>query len=90
MTPVGAGKPLAEALADELVLASQMLGDLAYDLGSDAATLRRHMTSLQAIDHVSQMQLAVAALLREGGSGIAAVTLHDMAERLRCATEGAA
>ncbi len=78
-------RPLAHALANELVLASGMLADLAYDLGSDGDTLRRHMASLQRIDYVTQMQLAIADLLRSVGDegGIAQVTLQDMADRLR-------
>jgi hypothetical protein len=62
-----------------------MLADLAYDLGSDGDTLRRHMASLQRIDHVTQMQLAIADLLRGVGEdgGIGQVTLQDMADRLR-------
>lgn len=79
-------RPLAQALAAELVLASGMLADLAYDLGSDGDTLRRHMGSLQRIDHVTQMQLAIADLLRSANDttpDIGQVTLQDMADRLR-------
>ncbi|WP_341209105.1 hypothetical protein [uncultured Sphingomonas sp.] len=91
----GVPRPLAQALAAELVLASSMLADLAYDLGSDGDTLRRHMASLQRIDHVTQMQLAIADLLRtsDGADGdIGQVTLQDMADRLRTflAGEGSA
>lgn len=76
---------LAGALADELVLASKMLGELAYDLGSDDVTLRRHMASLQKVDHITQIQLAIADLLRhrDGESRLAGITLEDMALRLR-------
>lgn len=86
----GVPRPLAQALAAELVLASTMLADLAYDLGSDGDTLRRHMASLQRIDHVTQMQLAIADLLRDadGIGGIEQVTLQDMADRLRAFTAG--
>lgn len=85
-------RPLAHALANELVLASGMLADLAYDLGSDGDTLRRHMASLQRIDHVTQMQLAIADLLRGVGEdgGIGQVTLQDMADRLRASVAEAA
>ncbi len=82
----GVPRPLAQALAAELVLASSMLADLAYDLGSDGATLRRHMASLQRIDHITQIQLAIADLLRTSDGGaddIGQVTLQDMADRLR-------
>lgn len=84
--PPIADAPLAAALADELVMASQLLAELAYDLGSDANTLRRHMTSLQAIDRVTQAQLAIAQVLRAGAGSLADVPLEDMAERLRLAT----
>jgi hypothetical protein len=86
LTPIAVadGIPLARALADELVLASQMLCDLSYELGSDEATLRRHMASLQTIDHVTQIQLAIANLLRDGpAASVADVTLADMAQRLQ-------
>lgn len=76
---------LAMALADELVLASQRLGDLAFDLASDEVTLRRHLTSLQEVDRVTQMQLAIADLLRAGPAAPAAiqsVTLDEMRQRL--------
>ncbi|MEH3047794.1 hypothetical protein [Sphingomonas adhaesiva] len=79
-------RALAQALAAELVQASNMLADLAYDLGSDQDTLRRHMASLQRIDHVTQMQLAIADLLRtpdEMAENVAHVTLEDMAVRLK-------
>lgn len=82
---------LAHALAAELVLASGMLAELAYDLGSDGETLRRHMSSLQRIDHVTQIQLAIAELLRNavaGDAGVDAVTLQDMADRLRASLAG--
>jgi hypothetical protein len=82
----GVPRPLAQALAAELVLASSMLADLAYDLGSDSATLRRHMASLQRIDHITQIQLAIADLLRTSDGAaddIGQVTLQDMADRLR-------
>lgn len=77
--------PMGDALADELVRASRILGDLAYELGSDEATLRRHLTGLQSIDHVTQILLNLASVLR-GGDGqdqLAEVTLEDMLARLR-------
>lgn len=88
--PIGGGVPLAAALADELVRASTMLADLAYDLGSDEVTLRRHLASLQQIDRVTQMQLAIADVLRsqadgDGEAALACVTLEEMGERLRLA-----
>ena len=75
---------LNEALADELVLASRRLADLAFELASDEATLRRHMTSMQDIDHVTQIQLSIADLLRNGVAGLGDITLGDMASRIRC------
>ncbi|MEP9400781.1 hypothetical protein [Sphingomonas sp. VNH70] len=86
-----AGTTLAGALADELVLASQLLADLAYDLAGDEATLRRHLTSLQQIDRVTQMQLAIAALLRDGLSdagAVQAVTLDEMRQRIVARLDG--
>ncbi|MGK6323554.1 hypothetical protein ACMGDM_10745 [Sphingomonas sp. DT-51] len=79
-------RTLALALADELVVASNMLNELAFDLGSNGETLRRHMASIQRIDYVTQIQLAVVSLLRVDGptrADIDAVTLQDMADRLR-------
>ncbi|MDR6786809.1 hypothetical protein J2Y58_000147 [Sphingomonas sp. BE138] len=86
----GVPRPLAQALAAELVLASSMLAELAYDLGSDGDTLRRHMGSLQRIDHITQIQLAIADLLRtgDGADDIGQVTLQDMADRLRAFVAG--
>lgn len=78
-------QPMGDALADELVRASAMLGDLAYELGSDETTLRKHLTGLQSIDHVTQILLNLASVLR-GGDGqdrLAEVTLEDMLARLR-------
>lgn len=86
----GVDAPLALALADVLVALTASLGDLAYDLGSDADTLRRHMTSLQAVDHITQSQLAIAEILRSSASmadRISAVTLEGLAERLRAGYE---
>jgi hypothetical protein len=84
--PPPAATRLAAALAEELVLASRILGDLAYDLGQDSETLRKHIGSLQAIDHVTQIQLVVADLLREidtHATTLGHVPLQDMADRLR-------
>lgn len=83
---VGPAHPMTIALADELVLASRILGEMAFDLGSDPDTLRRHMTSLQKIDLVTQMQLAVADMLRlssDAEAALATVTLEATAERLK-------
>lgn len=88
--PIVASAPLAEALGEELLLASHMLADLAYELGSDETTLRKHMTGLQRIDHITQIQLAIVDLLRnqgKGGDPLAGVTLAEMADRLRSAME---
>lgn len=83
--PCGCAPPLAEALADELVALTSVLSDLAYDLGSNAETLRRHMTSLQAIDRITQTQLAIADILRSTetpAERISAVTLESLAASL--------
>lgn len=83
---MGVGRPLADALAEELVLAAQMLGELAFELGSDTDTLRRHMTALQKIDLVTQMQLAVVDMLRlstDCEDALTMVTLEETAQRLR-------
>lgn len=58
------GRAGAAAIADELVALTTKLSDLAYDLGSDPVTVRRHMNSLQAIDLITQIQLALADFLR--------------------------
>ncbi len=93
-TPAAAAPgALAQALADELVLASQLLAELAFDLASDEGTLRRHLTSLQQVDRVTQMQLAIAELLRgdmTGGAGLHAVTLDEMRQRIARRMGGAA
>jgi len=89
MTTIGGTNALAQAMAEELVIASRILGELAFDLGSDPDTLRRHMTSLQKIDLVTQMQLAVADMLRlssDAEAALAVVTLEETASRLRAAT----
>ncbi|MBN2973898.1 hypothetical protein JW805_17965 [Roseomonas aeriglobus] len=90
MTAVAAsndsGLSLPEVLAEELVLASKVLADLAYDLGADEATLRRHMTSLQKIDQLTQAQLAIAGVLRridEPQAALGEITLESMAARIR-------
>ncbi len=76
---------LGEAMAGELERASRMLGDLAFELGSDETTLRRHLTGLQSIDHVTQILLNLATVLRagEGADQLAGVTLEDLAARLQ-------
>ncbi|WP_294248780.1 hypothetical protein [uncultured Sphingomonas sp.] len=77
---------LARALADELVELTRSLADLAYELGSDPDTLRRHMVSIQAVDRITQSQLAIADILRSDApvaARIDGVTLETLAERLR-------
>jgi gamma-glutamyl:cysteine ligase YbdK (ATP-grasp superfamily) len=86
----GVDAPLALALADALVALTASLSDLAYDLGCDAETLRRHMASLQAVDRITQEQLAIADVLRSRESmpeRLAAVTLEDLADTLRSGYE---
>ena len=82
------GVSLAIALADELVFASRLLNEFAYELGDDPAVLRKYMVSLQKIDLVTQIQLAVSDVLRNESNidgAIRAVTLNDMAARLSSA-----
>ncbi|GAM00466.1 MULTISPECIES: hypothetical protein [Sphingomonas] len=77
---------LARALADELVELTRSLADLAYELGSDPDTLRRHMVSIQAVDRITQSQLAIADILRSDApvaARIDGVTLETLADRLR-------
>jgi hypothetical protein len=88
---MGVARPLADALAEELLVASRLLGELAFELGSDPATLRRHMASLQKIDLVTQMQLAVVDMLRISGDcedAVASVKLEATASRLHRAVTG--
>lgn len=76
---------LAHALADELVLLSRDLGRLAAELGGDAATLRRHMGSLQSIDRITQVHDALATVLRAEGASeerLAVLRLEDLHGRL--------
>ncbi|MGE7206018.1 hypothetical protein ACQKJZ_10115 [Sphingomonas sp. NPDC019816] len=77
---------LAHALADELVELTRSLAELAYDLGSDSDTLRRHMVSIQSVDRITQAQLAIADILRSDApvaARIDGVTLETLADRLR-------
>jgi hypothetical protein len=83
------GSALATALADELVALTATLADLAAALGTDIEIVRRHMGVLQTVDHISQVQLALADILRAPGSDrdrIANVPLEDLAGRLAAAT----
>lgn len=82
--------PLAQALAEELVLLTNELAQLAFELGKDPKILRNHMESLQKIDLITQTQLGVADILRTEGSmeeRLDGVTLEDMATRLRKALD---
>ncbi|WP_343526042.1 hypothetical protein [Sphingomonas sp.] len=83
---LGIGQDLAQALAEELVELTRSLAELAYDLGSDSDTLRRHMESIQSIDRITQAQLAIADILRSSApiaERIDGVTLEKLAHRLR-------
>lgn len=82
----GLSPVLAQALADELVELTHSLAELAYELGSDPDTLRRHMVSIQSVDRITQAQLAIADILRSDAptaSRIDGVTLETLAARLR-------
>lgn len=86
MTAPGGERALAHALADELVELTRSLAELAYELGSDTDTLRRHMVSIQSVDRITQAQLAIADILRSDApvaSRIDGVTLETLAGRLR-------
>lgn len=86
MTASGTDPVLARALADELVDLTRSLADLAYELGSDPDTLRRHMVSIQDVDRITQSQLAIADILRSDApvsARIDGVTLETLADRLR-------
>ena len=76
----------ALAVAEELVQLTAALSELAYDLGGDPATVRRHMSSLQSIDLITQIHLALAGLLRSEASvadRLAQVPVESLEERLR-------
>ncbi|WP_139198066.1 hypothetical protein [Sphingomonas gellani] len=76
----------AKAVAGELVRLNGSLDRLLVALAGDPEVLRRHMTDLQAIDDMSQVQCALADLLLSDepmGAGIDAVPLEAMAARLR-------
>ena len=82
----GIGPDLAQALAEELVDLTRSLAELAYNLGSDPDTLRRHMESIQSVDRITQAQLAIADILRSDApiaARIDGVTLETLARRLR-------
>lgn len=85
-TAGGVDRTLAHALAEELVELTRLLADLAYDLGSDPDTLRRHMVGIQSVDRITQAQLAIADILRSDAPSAAridGVTLETLAGRLR-------
>ena len=89
----GMERELALALAEELVDLTRSLAELAYDLGSDSDTLRRHMVSIQSVDRITQTQLAIADILRSDApvaARIEGVTLETLADRLRERTARAA
>jgi hypothetical protein len=76
----------AFVVAEELVALTSAISDLAYDLGSDPETLRRHMGSLQSIDLITQIHLALAEFLRSSDSleaRVSNVTVEALADRLR-------
>jgi hypothetical protein len=81
----GVEPALAHALADELAGLTTVLADLAYDLAANSETLRQHMHSLQAIDRITQAQLAMADVLRSSAPAeerVAAVTLEALGTSL--------
>jgi len=81
----GVEPALARALADELDALGIIVSDLAEDLAGDPETVRRHMTSLQSVDRLSQTQRAIAELLRADGplaERLAAVRLDSLSTAL--------
>lgn len=75
----------AAAIAAELVALTHRLTDLACDLGSDSHTLRTHMHSLQSIDLINQIQLALADVLRSPApfpARLQAIPVEALAKRL--------
>ncbi len=81
----------ASVIADELVGLTAALSDLAYDLSGDPETVRRHMGSLQAIDLITQIHLALADLLRASGpfaERVNRVTVEAIADRMRAKLAG--
>ena len=84
-TTRGVEPALAHALADELTGLTSILADLAYDLAANSETLRQHMHSLQAIDRITQAQLAMADVLRSTATSenrVAAVTREELGKAL--------
>lgn len=82
---------LARAVADELIRLNGSLDRLMIALAGDPDVLRRHMTDLQAIDGICQVQRALADLLLSEepvGASIDAVPLEAMAARLRAGVAG--
>ena len=68
-------------LADELDAARDQLEGLGASLMCDDAVVRRHMTELQALDHIGQRCMAIAAILRSedlhratGGASLESIT----------------
>ncbi|UAK26572.1 hypothetical protein K8P63_08035 [Sphingomonas nostoxanthinifaciens] len=81
----------ANAIADELVELTAILSNLAYDLGDDPDTLRKHMASLQAIDLITQIQMSLADILRSDEpmeKRVAGVGVEALAARLRARLAG--
>jgi len=81
------GKPcspsLLALLADELDLARGQLEALGLDLIADLETAARHVTALQAIDHVGQRCASVATILRgEGVTADRAAPLETIVQRI--------
>lgn len=78
-------REVAEAVAAELVGLTRSLSDLAFDLGNDPVTVRKHMASLQAIDLITQIHLALSDLLASPAplsERLNAVPVEALADRL--------
>lgn len=85
------GKAGAAAIAAELVALTGRIGDLAFDLCSDPEVLRLHTGSLQAIDLITQIQLALADVLRSDAplaDRIAGITVEQLSASLSARLQG--
>ena len=75
---------LLALLADELDLARGQFESLGLSLISDQGVATRHVTALQAIDHVGQRCASIATILRGGDTTAAgrAAPLEVITDRI--------
>lgn len=81
---------LLAILADELDAARLQLDALGDRLIGDADVVARHISALQALDHVGQRCASVAAILRakDRHSASAAANLESITERVAALIKG--